>query len=87
MYYREELGPAPPARLQDCRTTGGYVPWVFSEEEEEESLLHPQTAIHRHCLHCLRIINADAPGLIYGTKEFKERVYKAHRQIIDKSKW
>ena len=43
--------------------------------------------IHRHYLHCMRIINAYGSGEIYGTKEFKERVYGAHRQIADKSKW
>ena len=30
--------------------------------------------IHRHYLHCMRIIDAYASGAIYGTKEFKERV-------------
>jgi hypothetical protein len=43
--------------------------------------------IHRHYLHCLRIINAYASGAEYGSQEFKERVYKAHRQVVDQSKW
>ena len=43
--------------------------------------------IHRHYLHCLRTIDAYASGETYGTKEFKERVYKARRQVSDMSKW
>ena len=44
--------------------------------------------IHRYYLHCMRIIDAAyASEATYGTKEFKEQVYKAHRQIADKSKW
>ena len=26
-------------------------------------------------------------GFRYGTKEFVERTYKNHRQVVDKSKW
>lgn len=47
----------------------------------------PSATIHRHYLHCVRIINAYASGAEYGSREFKERVYKAHRQVVDKSKW
>jgi len=47
----------------------------------------PSATIHRHYLHCLRIINAYASGAEYGSREFKEWVYKAHRQVVDKSKW
>ena len=43
--------------------------------------------IHWHYLHCMWIIDAYGSGATYGTKEFKERVYKAHRQVFDKSKW
>ena len=43
--------------------------------------------IHRHYLYCMRIIDAYGSGATYGTKEFKEQVYKAHWQIADKSKW
>ena len=43
--------------------------------------------IHRYYLHCMRIIDAYAAGVAYGTGEFKERVYKGHRQVVDKSKW
>ena len=43
--------------------------------------------IHRHYLHCMRIIDAYGSGATYGTTKFKEQVYKAHRQIADKSKW
>ena len=42
--------------------------------------------IYWHYLHCMRIIGAYASGAIYGTKEFKERVYKTYRQIVDKFK-
>ena len=43
--------------------------------------------IYRHNLHCMRIINAYGSGATYGAKEFKEKVYMAHRQITDQSKW
>ena len=43
--------------------------------------------VHRHYLHCTRIIEAYGCGGTYGTKEFKKRVYKGHRQIFDKPKW
>ena len=43
--------------------------------------------IHRHYLHCMQIIDTYESEARYGTKEFKERVYKAHRQVVDKSKW
>ena len=46
-----------------------------------------RAAIHRHYQHCMRTIDAYAAGAKYGTEEFKERVYKGHRQIVDKSKW
>ena len=35
----------------------------------------------------MRIIEAYRDGLQYGCEEFKNRVYKAHRRIVDKSKW
>ena len=43
--------------------------------------------IHRHYLFCMRIIDAYATGVRYGTEEFKAQVYKGHRQVVDKSKW
>ena len=43
--------------------------------------------INQHYLHCMRITNAYGSGAIYGTKEFKERVYKARQNIVDKPKW
>ena len=42
--------------------------------------------IHRHYLHCMRVI-AYGSRETHGTKEFKERVYRAHWQFSDKSKW
>ena len=45
------------------------------------------TTIHHHYLHCMRTIDAYAAGVKYGTEEFKKRVYKGHRQVVDKSKW
>ena len=42
--------------------------------------------IHHHYLHYMRTIGAYAAGVMYGTEEFKERVYKGH-QVVDKSKW
>ena len=35
----------------------------------------------------MRTIDAYAAGVKDQTEEFKERVYKGHRQIVDKSKW
>jgi hypothetical protein len=35
----------------------------------------------------MRILEAYRDGLQYGCEEFKNRVYKAHRRIEDKSKW
>ena len=53
---------------------------------------HPISCRMRHpCrrryLRCMRTIDAYAVGVIYGTEELKERVYKGPRQIVDKSKW
>jgi hypothetical protein len=44
-------------------------------------------AINRYYNHCKRVIEAYAEGEKYGTQEFTERVYKGHRQVVDKSKW
>ena len=39
-------------------------------------------------LNCsMRILEAYRDGLQYGCEECKNRVYKAHRRIEDKSKW
>ena len=35
----------------------------------------------------LRAIDAYSAGVQYGTEEFKQKVYKSHRQIEDRSKW
>ena len=35
----------------------------------------------------LRAIDAYSAGVQYGTAEFKQTVYKSHRQVEDKSKW
>ena len=35
----------------------------------------------------VRTIDAYSAGLHYGTEEFKQNVYKSHRQVEDKSKW
>ena len=44
-------------------------------------------SINRHYNHCMRIIDAYADGNEYGTREFKERIYRSHRQVVDKTKW
>lgn len=44
-------------------------------------------AINRYYNHCARTIDAYASGCNYGTKTFKDHVYKGHRQVVDKSKW
>ena len=36
---------------------------------------------------CMQTIDAYAAGVKYGMEEFKERVYKGHHQVVDKSKW
>ena len=35
----------------------------------------------------LRAIDAYSAGVQYGMEEFKQNVYKSHRQVEDKSKW
>ena len=35
----------------------------------------------------VRTIDAYSADLRYGTEEFKQNVYKSHRQVEDKSKW
>jgi len=45
------------------------------------------STIHRYFLACMRIVEAYRVGLHYGTAEFRERVYKSHRRVEDKSKW
>lgn len=35
----------------------------------------------------LRAIDAYSAGVQYGTEEFKQTVYKSHRQVEDRSKW
>ena len=47
----------------------------------------PPATIHRHYLHCMQIIDAYGSGETYGTKQSKKRVYKAHRQVSNMSKW
>ena len=47
----------------------------------------PIATINRFYRHCARMIDAYDDGLQYGTKEFENRVYKNHRQVVDKSKW
>ena len=37
--------------------------------------------------HSMRILNAYSNGLSYGTMEFVDKVYKGHRQVVDKTKW
>ena len=43
--------------------------------------------IHHYYLHYMQTIDSYAAGVKYGMEEFKERVYKGHRQVVDKSKW
>jgi hypothetical protein len=43
-------------------------------------------SIHRYYKRCERRIEAYSDGMAYGTEEFTERVYKGHRQVVDKSK-
>jgi hypothetical protein len=45
------------------------------------------SSIHRYYKRCERTIEAYSDGTTYGTEEFTERVYKGHRQVVDKSKW
>ena len=43
--------------------------------------------IYRYYCHSMRILNAYSNGLSYGTKEFVDKVYKSHRQVVDNTKW
>jgi hypothetical protein len=44
-------------------------------------------SINRYYHRSMRTLEAYADGLVYGTREFKQHVYKEHRQVTDKSKW
>ena len=44
-------------------------------------------SINRYHNHCARLVDAYADGFKYGTKDFTARVYKGHRQVVDKTKW
>ena len=44
-------------------------------------------SMYRYYPHSMRIHNAYSNGLSYGTKEFVDKVYKGHRQVVDKTKW
>jgi hypothetical protein len=50
--------------------------------------LHSVTlaSINRYYKHCMRIIAAYSDGNEYRTREFKERMYRGHRQVVDKMK-
>ena len=43
--------------------------------------------INRYYNHCARVIDAYVDGLKHGTRDFTARVYKGHRQVVDKTKW
>ena len=43
--------------------------------------------INRYYRRCMRTLGAYMDGHTYGTKEFKEKVYRGHRQVADKTKW
>jgi hypothetical protein len=43
--------------------------------------------INRYYKHCMRIFIAYREGIQYNTKDFRERVYSSHQQVVDKSKW
>ena len=44
-------------------------------------------SINRYYNHGARVIDAYADGFKYGTKDFTARVYKGHRQVVDKTMW
>jgi hypothetical protein len=44
-------------------------------------------SVNRYFKRCMRVLDAYTDGLSYGTEAFKNRVYKSHRQVVDKSKW
>ena len=44
-------------------------------------------SIIRYYGHCARAIDAYSEGFKCGTKSFTARVYKEHRQVVDKTKW
>ena len=45
------------------------------------------TSINRYYNHCAWAIDAYADEFKYGTEDFTARVYKGHRQVVDKTKW
>jgi hypothetical protein len=42
-------------------------------------------SVNRYFKRCMRVLDAYADGLSYGTEAFKNRVYKSHRKVVDKS--
>jgi hypothetical protein len=40
--------------------------------------------INRYYYRCMEILNAFDSGFRYGTKIFKDHVYKGHQQVVDK---
>lgn len=45
------------------------------------------TSINRYYERCKRIIVAYGEGCEYGTEEFRDKIYRGHRQVADKTKW
>ena len=44
-------------------------------------------SINRYYGYCARAIDAYSGGFKCGTKSFTARIYKGHRQVVDKTKW
>lgn len=47
----------------------------------------PGTTIYRYFLKSVRIIEAYADDIRYETTEFRDRVYRSHRRLEDKTRW
>lgn len=46
-----------------------------------------EVSILRYYNKCMRIMDAYKANLSYGTKEFRDRVYRSHRRVEDRDKW
>ena len=68
--------------LEDCLCTITDLRETVLKDLNSVSL----AKIHRYYLRGMRTIDTYAAGVAYGTEELKERVYKGHRQVVDKSK-
>ena len=85
----DQLNSDPTGYLRDFAVTSGA---EISLQSLQASLMHFVGAIWDRSIRgfyrlAVRTIDAYSAGLRYGTEEFKQNIYKSHRQVEDKSKW